>query len=234
MTYIPVSVLMCVREPNMHHLQSAISSLITQTCDDFELIFVNDDGHTKNEQYYLNFVKKFRNHQYIHHAQNLGLTESLNDALGSADGTWIMRLDHDDMWLPQKIEMQLRYVRENPDVDLVYTSWYWRDETKKVVKNEYRPVQEMNITRLKQENIINGMTVMYRRDFARKIGGYSPEMLRCQDWDLWLKMVTNQARVATIGNPTVIYRWTGKNMTAKYPKQGEKYVQKIREKYRDV
>ena len=52
-------------------------------------------------------------------SSNLGLTKALNKAINYAEGEYIARIDHDDLWLQSKLTKQVHFLEQNPDICLV-------------------------------------------------------------------------------------------------------------------
>ncbi len=99
------------------YLELAIRSTLAQSYKNFEFLIV-DDGSTDNS---LEIAKRYQKHhkriRIIAH-ENRGACESLNDAAKRARGDWIFRMDPDDMMLPMRLERQVTFLRDNPDLSV--------------------------------------------------------------------------------------------------------------------
>lgn len=100
-------------------LPVSIDSILTQTYDDFEFIIVND-GSTDNTQAVLEqYANKDDRIVILKNEINKGLTYSLNLGLAAAKGRFIARMDDDDFSIPNRFEVQLNFMEQNPDVTVV-------------------------------------------------------------------------------------------------------------------
>ena len=110
----------------------------------------------------------------------------------AAKGDWIAFLDADDIWLPDKLEAQLKALQES-DADLIFTNG-WEVHEK---NNELLPYNSL-IGKYKGEDIYNVLfkhnpiailSVMIRSSVVKSIGlqDENPECAGCEDWDYWLR-----------------------------------------------
>jgi len=93
------------------YLVEAIESVLAQSYRPFELIVV-DDGSTDGSAA---IVHRYKDINYIYHP-NMGVSIARNTGLAAARGAFIAFLDADDMWTPQKLQIQVGYLQENPSV----------------------------------------------------------------------------------------------------------------------
>jgi len=92
-------------------ISESIKSVIAQTYTDWELIIVDDCSTDDTES----IVASFRDDRirYIKNETNSGAAVSRNRALREAKGRWIAFLDSDDLWLPDKLERQIEFMKKN-------------------------------------------------------------------------------------------------------------------------
>lgn len=110
-----VSVLMTVYN-GMPYLAPAVESIIDQTLEDFYFIIV-DDGSTDGTADYLDGLKDPR--IVVIRQENQGTAAAANHGLKHVTTPFLARMDADDVALPHRLEVQLKYLREHPDVGLV-------------------------------------------------------------------------------------------------------------------
>jgi len=138
---------------------------------------------------------------------NQGLASALNAGLEHCTGEWIMRMDSDDESLINRTEIQLAFLRDHPDVDLLGT-WateYYEDSPVTRVKSS--PVTHDAIAQaLKWRNLICHPSVMMRATALRAIGGYRTSFPFLEDWDLFVRFVLSGARLAAIPKALVRVR----------------------------
>jgi len=115
------------------HLKEAIDSILNQTYTDFEFLIIND-GSTDSS---VEIIESYTDPRIrlVHNEKNLGLTPTLNRGLEIAKGEYIVRMDADDISLPERIKKQVKFMDENPDVGLSGT-WYkkfWEENKREEV-----------------------------------------------------------------------------------------------------
>ena len=92
-------------------IEETIQSVLNQTYTNWELIIV-DDCSTDNTNEVVDTIKDCRIH-YLKNEKNSGAAISRNKALREAKGQWIAYLDSDDLWMPEKLEKQIKFMEEN-------------------------------------------------------------------------------------------------------------------------
>src|SRR5579864_2507794 len=112
-----VSIVMCVHNEE-RYLEQTIESILTQSFADFELVVV-DDGSTDGTRRILSAVRDARLRVLRHEWQ--GIPRSRNRADSLARGEYIVRHDGDDLSLPERLENQIRFLDEHPNIGIVGT-----------------------------------------------------------------------------------------------------------------
>lgn len=111
------------------YLAEAIESVLAQSCDDWELILVDDGSDDGSRE----IARRYRDRHpgrvsLLEHPgrANRGISASRNLGAAAARGEWLAPLDGDDVWFPEKLADQVRIVRAHPEVGLVMgASLYW-------------------------------------------------------------------------------------------------------------
>ncbi len=190
-----------------------LESLRLQTFQNFEALIV-DDGSTDATaavvQEFCNADRRFR----LMRRPHAGLPATRNAGMMQARGEFIAFLDADDLWLPEKLERQMKLFRADPRVNFSYTNFYFWDGTRdlQVHYRSRRPLPDGVPARpLARSNVFGISTVIVRRetvipDFlfdTRLIGG-------CEDWDLFLRLAERGLWARGTREPLVRYRrWPG-------------------------
>jgi glycosyltransferase involved in cell wall biosynthesis len=97
----------------------AIESALGQTYPHLEIIVVNDGSSDHTPEVLARYADN--NRVRVFHQKNAGVSAARNTALRSVRGEYVAFLDADDLWLPQKTEIQMSLFRKNPDLGLVYS-----------------------------------------------------------------------------------------------------------------
>lgn len=96
-------------------IAESIDSVLAQTYRDFEVIVI-DDGSTDNTE---EVLKPYLDRIRLIKQENSGLPVARNAGIKEAKGEYIAFQDSDDIWLPDKLEKQMKYLEKNPHFDLV-------------------------------------------------------------------------------------------------------------------
>lgn len=189
-----VTVLMPVRN-GAAHLAPALASIFAQTFADFELLVI-DDGSTDATADILRACRDPRL-RVVENAAALGLVPSLNRGLELARGELVARQDHDDVSRADRLEMQVAFLRRQPDVALVGSEAWAMDEQGRRGARMLRPLSAEGVRwYLCFDNAFIHSSVMFRREvIARELGGYRPS-LHSEDYELWSRL----ARVRPTAN----------------------------------
>lgn len=94
------------------YIEKTIKSVLDQTYTNWELIIVDDCSTDNTDEVVKNYLTDKRI-KYLKNEQNSGAAVSRNRALREAKGQWIAFLDSDDLWMPEKLEKQIRFMKEN-------------------------------------------------------------------------------------------------------------------------
>ena len=135
-----VSIIMGVYN-GVNTLEEAIESIINQTYSNWELVVCDDQSTDES----LNILKKYalkdNRIKVITNPQNSGLAASLNQCLKYVSGTYIARMDADDLSVPERLEKQVRFLEEHPEINLVGTEMQEFSEKGygEIVRNKKNP-----------------------------------------------------------------------------------------------
>lgn len=170
----------------VHLLERAINSVLTQTNNNFELIVV-DDGSTDNTLSLLS--PKFPQVHWIHQ-QNSGVSKARNRGILQAKGKWIALLDSDDVWHPQKLELQLKFIQKTPSILFCHTDEQWiRNEVKVNPPSYLNKTNEQIFINSLDRCIICPSSVLMHKSILEKVGLFDEKLPVCEDYDLWLRLL---------------------------------------------
>jgi hypothetical protein len=206
------------------YLDSAIESVVTQTYKNMDIIIVNDGSSDNTEEIVKKHQQKDERIRYVNHGINKGLASARNTGLKNAHGEFIAFLDADDIWLPQKINIQLRKIKES-DADLVFSNWYiWEPEKDvKVRAFESNPIEDKRKNLLSsfiKKNLGNSSTAFLKKSSLEKVGLFDENLKSSEDYDLWLRFLLNEMNIAFCDEPLIYSR--------KHPGQMSKNIYKMR------
>jgi glycosyltransferase involved in cell wall biosynthesis len=203
-------------------ISSAISSVLSQTRGDFELIVVDDgstDATTARVQQYLcdNRVKLISQ-------ENRGQASARNVALAAANGRYVSLLDSDDLWLPQYLDLMASHLDANALAAVAYTdAWVLDEETRRVSRTtamrrwhpQVVPTDPLGFLRalLELGNFVY-VSATVRRSVLADVGSFRVGLEPSEDYELWLRIAAHGYPFVRIGCPQAIYRRSPHQMTA--------------------
>ncbi len=169
-------------------LREAIASVFKQTYQDFELIIV-DDGSIDNTR---QLVTEFHDTRlrYIYQ-NNKGRSNARNVGLKHAKGSYFTFLDSDDVYLPEKLALQVAYLDKHTHVGMVYSSAYCIDDIGDLIPYKYTATESGSIYKKIAFFLpvtITLPTVMARREIFLKAGKFDENMNRFEDTDMWRRI----------------------------------------------
>lgn len=186
-------------------LADAVSSILDQDWHDLELIVV-DDASTEDIHVVLAAFASDVRLRILHNATNSGLAASLNNAIAVARGEFIARMDDDDFSLKIRISEQVALLNERPEVDVVGTGIALYDSDLNYLRDHLFPAEHEEMVRfLRRGNPLAHPTVMFRRSFIERAGGYDATLRRMEDLELWGRMAAS-SRFANIGKVLLRHR----------------------------
>ena len=210
-----VTVLMPVYNAEKY-LSKAIESILSQTFVDFEFIIINDASTDSSEEIILSYTDT--RVRYLKNEQNLSVAKTLNKGIQSAQGKYIVRMDADDISVPNRLELQVGYLEENPSVDVVFSNIELINTKDQPLKHAYvfgEVTEEEKIIKiLPEKNCLAHPTVCIKSSILKKYQ-YRSE-IKSEDWDLWLRLISDHVKINKMSERLLRYRTHGGSLTHKY------------------
>lgn len=220
-----VSVVMSAYNENEHILVESINSILSQTFQDLEIIFVNDNPQNALID---KVVKELNDDRivYLKNEINMGLVNSLNRGLSVAKGKYIARMDADDISDLSRIEKQLKYLEENK-LDLVGCAIQYIDEDgNSLNKGEIFP---SDIKKIKRRNrwkqCFAHPTFFVKRSVYNELNGYR-HIDCCEDYDFICRCIFSGYKVGNLNESLLYYRIRKDGISS-----SKMYDQKVRSFY---
>lgn len=195
-----VSVIMSAYNSEMF-IKKSIESILNQSEKDFEFIIIDDASTDRTREIIQTFtdqriVKIFNN-------ENKGLTVNLNHCLHIARGKYIARMDADDISLPQRLNIEAKFLDANEDVYLISSSY--REFGKRFGTNRIEmPFEEMRYQFL-LGSILPHPGFMFRKELVQKYKFYYNENYKyAQDYDFQFRVSQNFKEYCI---PEVLFRY---------------------------
>lgn len=201
------------------------SMLVEQTTKPSEIVLVRDGQVPDKLESLLNeYESRYPNiFNIIRLEQNGGLGNALKLGVETAKYDIIARMDSDDICLPNRFELQLKYMSENPNTDIVGGQMTeFIGSTDNIVGTRVVPCTNAEIYEyMKNRCALNHVTVMFRKEAVLKAGNYQ-DWFWNEDYYLWIRMMINSCRFANLPETLVNVR-SGADQYAR--RGGRKYYE---------
>jgi glycosyltransferase involved in cell wall biosynthesis len=188
------------------YLPAAVASVRAQTFGDFELVAV-DDGSTDQSGVVLADAAAADARVRVITQGNAGGTAAMQAGVEASRGRYLARFDADDLMHPARLERQVAYLDDHPEV-VALGSWVRLiDGRGRLLKTLPTPIGDADIQRdlLKGHTAIFHPSVVVRAEAMRTVGGYDPHFKLAQDLDLFLRL-GEVGRLANLPVPLIDYR----------------------------
>ena len=174
-------------------LMQSIKTVLNQTYKgEIELIIVDDSKKSLKQEIDKEFKKnldKNRKINYIHNAKKEGAPKARNLGIQKAKGEYLAFLDDDDIWIPEKIEKQVKIMEKNKEIALVIChSLDKRFGDERINKPPENITHEMV---LKSFNLSSTSSYLVRKDTLEKIGSFDISLPSAQEYDLAIRISKN-------------------------------------------
>lgn len=185
-----ISVIMSVYNEKTEWLIQSIESILYQTYTNLEFIIVLDKPNNKlAEKTILNYQKKDKRIIFLKNLNNMGIAKSLNKAISYANGSYIARMDADDISKPERIEKQYCYIVEKKvdfvigDIDFIYDNGEIQNGEKFPALN-FEQINEL----MKFGNVSIHPSWFLKKSIYDKLKGYRL-IIACEDYDFILRAI---------------------------------------------
>ncbi|URZ06308.1 glycosyltransferase [Clostridium felsineum] len=233
-----ISVIMPVYNSEKY-LRNAIESVLSQTYKNFEFIITND-GSTDNSINIINEYAKLDDRIIVVSRKNRGLVYTLNEAINLAKGEYIVRMDADDICIPERLEKQINFFKEHKDIDILGTQVKTFGDVSPEIKirDENKLNRTFDIGKSNRETIINYWyclahpSIMLKKSILNKLKGY--RNFKSEDLDLWLRAIKAKLNIYKLNEKLIYFRLHDDSKTKVDNKNNEGLKDGIKIKLMDV
>jgi glycosyltransferase involved in cell wall biosynthesis len=206
-----VSVVVAARNEGVR-IGRAIESILGQTLADWELVVV-DDGSTDATA---DVVRSYADPRIrLVALPPGGLARALNRGIEAAAAELVARQDADDESLPGRLERQVAFLRERPDVAVVGSGWEEIGPHGEPVRPRVALVTGRVNEVLPRFNPLTHTSVTFRKSAVLAAGGYDEGLQFAQDYDLWLRLAHSGETLWNLDDVLVVRAMTGENVSSR-------------------
>ena len=213
--FSPFSVLMTVYyKEKPEFLDKSLASIENQTITPNEIIVVEDGQVTPElENVLLKHQRDFKNtFKIIRRKQNQGQGIASQAGIKYVTSEWIARMDSDDIAVPNRFELQLKKILEEPNLSVVGGQvTEFSKSLENIIGKRQVPLSNAEIINfMKWRNPINNPTVMINRQALDEIGGYTKNRV-LEDYFLWVNMAIHEKKMVNLPE-TLVYMRTDEGL----------------------
>lgn len=184
-------------------IERTIKSVQNQTYKEWELILVDDCSPDRSANIIHEIMAGDDRIKYIKLDKNSGAAVARNTGIKAATGKYIAFLDSDDMWMPEKLEVQLSLMKEK-GCAFVYSAIRMIDQNDHVTKDSTYVPEKLNYKTILKRTYIATSSVLLDRS---KIGEFQMPLRRSgQDYATWLMLLRRIDYAYGVQKPLVMYR----------------------------
>ncbi|MGN0168552.1 MAG: glycosyltransferase family 2 protein [Acetatifactor sp.] len=188
--------------------------VLAQTCPDWELLLVEDGSSDGTRQVIEQYIEKKQEKRIrlIKQPSNMGAARARNRGLQEAVGRYIAYLDADDLWMPEKLEHELAFLKKK-DAAFVFTGYEFADEHGAGTGKIVRVPEKLTYKQALSNTTIFTTTVMFDR---AKIDSALLEMpiIKSEDTALWWKVLRNGYVAYGLDENLAKYRRAGRSLSS--------------------
>lgn len=230
-------------------LKRSIDSVLNQTYGNIEVIIVDDCSTDGSFEYIADVYEEVQNITYIMNDKNIGPGAARNVGVMHAKGEYVAFHDSDDVWMPDKLEKQMKLMKQTDDnVGFVYSSFCGEAQDGSIgvwpPENWENSKKEGDIfSWLLLQPMVGAITIVMKKEIFLTVGGFNEELRALEDYEFSLRVAQRYnilfieealARVYnsadSVGKSALNSMYAQCYIAKKYLKEYEKYGLK-KEKY---
>ena len=169
------------------YIRDAVDSVLGQTYENIEVIFIDDGSTDDTKDILQQYGSKIR---YVFQ-NNAGPSAARNNGIKLSSGEMVAFLDADDIWMPNKLELQVALMQQYNAVGLVGCGRYTIDSSGRIIAGPFITENCKDMRALLQNIMVRPMlgtpTVLIRRECFNKVGLFDESLRGAEDWKMWIK-----------------------------------------------
>ncbi len=203
------------------YIEEAIKSIQRQTYKRWELIIVNDCSTDLTKKIVEEYARRDKRVSIINNMVNLKLPNSLNKGFSYANGDFWTWTSDDNVFQENALEKMVQRLECYPECGMVYSDMIYIDENNQVVGEASKDINELYV------NNCIGACFLYRKEIAKEIGMYDPDMFLVEDYDYWIR-VSKKFKIYHLKEKLYFYRKHKNSLTEKKKKEIQFQLSRLR------
>lgn len=217
------------------YISEAIDSVLNQTYQDFEIIITNDGSSDQTLQRIQE--KTDPRIRWFSFNQNQGVSVAANHCIRHATGELIAILDSDNIFLPDKLEKQVNFLKNHPEFDAVFTHAKIINKNgnnhegkealfEKVFSQKNKDRFQWLNSFFYADNSLCNTSVLIKKSCYNQIGLYDPRLRQVHDLDFWIRLCL-KSEIYILPEPLVLFRFHDSNISGVTPENMIRHVWEI-------
>ena len=169
---------------NEKFIAETVESVLNQTYKDYEIIVVDDGSVDGTRDALIPYMQKIR----YHYKENGGIASAKNAGIGLSETEFVAFLDHDDLWVPDKLKIQMECFNENPQAGLVYAKYTSFRDGKELRTKPEKGYSGWIFKELLSKSFIQTSTVVVKRECLDAVGPYDETFSLGDEYDMFLRI----------------------------------------------
>ena len=170
------------------YISETVRSVQNQTYDDWEMIIVDDCSQDNTCEIIESFIEKDNRIRLIKQETNQGAGAARTLAMRNSTGKYIAYLDADDIWLPDKLEKQIKFMREKK-AGFSCTSYEVIDDKGNDLNKQIHMLPKVDYVGFLTNNLLQTVGIMVDTEIVDKECLVMPDIRRRQDAATWLQIL---------------------------------------------
>ena len=169
---------------NEKFIAETVESVLNQTYKDYAVIVVDDGSVDGTRDALIPYMQKIR----YHYKENGGIASAKNAGISLSETEFVAFLDHDDLWVPDKLMLQMECFIENPQAGLVYTKYTSFKNGKELRTKPEKGYSGWIFKELLSKSFIQTSTVVVKRECLDAVGPYDETFFLGDEYDMFLRI----------------------------------------------
>ncbi|MDP2923088.1 MAG: glycosyltransferase [Candidatus Omnitrophota bacterium] len=171
------------------YIAEAIDSVLSQTYQDFQIVVVDDGSNDNTEKIVLSYIDKYPSKIKYIRQNNGGAASARNRGIKSVSSEYVAFVDHDDVWLPEKLKYNMEVLENKKHLAFVCSEAYRINEHGEIIDKLQRLSKDAeDFESLFNRNFVLTLTVTARRSSIENVGFFDEKISYSEDYDLWLRL----------------------------------------------
>ncbi len=219
-----VTVLMPVYN-GAQHLSEAMDSILNQTYKNYEFLIINDGSNDQSQD----IIRAYTDPRIhlVNHELNQGIVSTLNEGLELATGDYIVRMDCDDISLPERLAKQVAYMESHKEVAVCGTWAKVIGNGKSQIWKLPNHVKVIKCGLLFNSNIIHSSAILRSKVFKNANLNYDSFFLHAEDYELWIR-TSRKYNLSNLPQILIHYRLHSQQISQRYNKAQLSSAKRIR------